>query len=126
VTTTNAFFVYESFGFILDRRANCPNQVSGGAWEIDPSDGRLLGQIAPELHFATLIPDGVDPALYGLASGGPNWEFPVQIVRMDVRDGQILKSRTLDTDRWHISIATFRMAPTGDVRVTQDHPLSVK
>lgn len=126
VATRNDLFIYENFGFILDRRADCPNFIPGGAWEIDPSNGRLLRQIAPELHFSTLISDREEQVLYGLSNGGPNWESPVQIIRIDARDGQFLQSRILDTDRWHISIARLWMAPTGDVWATQFHKPSVK
>jgi hypothetical protein len=124
--TRGDLFIYEAFGFILDRRADCPNLLPGGAWEIDLSNGRLLRQIAPELHFSTLISDREEPVFYGVSNGGPNWEFPVQLVRIDARDGKVLQSRTLDTDRWHISIAALWMAPTGDVRLTQLHKPSVK
>jgi hypothetical protein len=123
----NNLFAYEAFGFIGDRRGECSNPVPGGAWLIDPSTGQSLRHVAPDLHFSALIPDrGEKPVLYGLSSGGPNWEFPVQIVRIDARDGQVLQSRTLDTDRWNISIAALRMAPTGDVRVTQGQKSNVK
>jgi hypothetical protein len=126
VATQNNFFIYEAFGFVLDRRANCPNFVPGGAWEIDPSDGRLLRQVASELHFSALISDSEEPVLYGLSNGGPEWESPVELVRIDARTGLVLQSRILDTDHWNISIAALRMAPTGDVRVTQDHRPSVE
>jgi hypothetical protein len=126
VATKNDLFIYENFGFILDRRADCPNFIPGGAWEIDPSDGRLIRQVVPELHFSTLLSDREEPVLYGLSNGGPEWEYPVQLVRIDARDGKVLQSRTLDTDRWNISIGALRMAPTGDVQVTQDHKPSVK
>jgi hypothetical protein len=113
-------FIYEAFGFVLDRRADCPNVIAGGAWEIDPSTGHLIRQVAPDLHFSVLIPDREKPVLYGLSNGGPNWEFPVKLVMIDALDGQLLQTRTLDTDRWNISIAPLRLAPTGDVQVIQD------
>jgi hypothetical protein len=116
----NALFIYEAFGFILDRRAGCPNLIPGGAWEIDPSNGRLLRQITPELHFSALVSDKVEPVLYGLSNGGQEWKDPVQLVSIDARDGKVLQLRTLDRDFWHISIAALRKAPRGDVRVIQD------
>jgi hypothetical protein len=115
----NYLFIFEAFGFKLDRRNACRNFIPGGAWEIDPSDGRLLRQIDPELHFAALVSDKEEPVLYGLSNGGPEWEFPVQLVRIDAGTGLVLQSRILDTDIWNISIGALRMAPTGDVRVTQ-------
>jgi hypothetical protein len=113
-------FIYEAFGFIGDPRADCPNVIAGGAWGIDASTGHLLRQITPDLHFSVLIPDREKPVLYGLSNGGPNWESPVKLVRIDARDGQLLQTRTLETDRWNISIAPLRLAPTGDVQVIQD------
>jgi len=118
-TTGNNFFVYEAFGFIGDRRNECPNLIPGGAWLIDSSNGHSLHHVAPDLHFSILIPDREEPVLYGLSNGGPNWEFPVKLVRIDARDGQILQTRTLETDRWNISIAPLRLAPKGDVQAIQ-------
>jgi hypothetical protein len=117
--TGNNLFVYEVFGFILDRRIECLNPVPGGAWLIDSSNGQLLYHVAPDLHFSVLIPDREEPVLYGLSSGGPDWDFPVKLVRIDARDGKILQTRTLDTDRWNISVAPLRLAPKGDVRAIQ-------
>jgi hypothetical protein len=116
----NNLFIYEAFGFIGDRRAGCSNLMQGGAWLIDSSNGRLLHHAAPELHFSVLLSGGGEPVLFGFSNGGPNWEFPVKLVRMDARDGQVLQTRTLDTDRWNISIASLRLAPTGDVQAIQD------
>lgn len=123
VTRTN-LFVYELFGFIGDRRSYCSNPVPGGAWIVDSSNGHLLHHVADNLHFSILIADQQESVLYGLSSGGPNWEFPVQLVRIDARDGQVLESRTLETDRWHIAVASLKSAHTGDVWVIQNHELS--
>ena len=120
VATRNNLFVYERFGFLGDRRVGCSNLIAGGAWQINSSNGQSLHPVALDLHFSVLIPDREEPVLYGLSSGGPNWEFPVKLVRIDARDGQVLQSRTLDTDRWNISIAGLRLAPEGDVQVIQD------
>jgi hypothetical protein len=124
--TENNLFVFEVFGFIGDRRIECSNLVQGGAWLIDSSNGQSLHHVAPDLHFSVLIPDRVEPVLYGLSSGGPGWEFPVKLVRIDARNGQILQTRTLDTDRWNISIAPLRLAPTGDVHVIQGRNSNAK
>jgi hypothetical protein len=115
--TGDNFFVYEAFGFLGDRRNDCSSLIPGGAWIIDPSSGHLLDHVAPDLHFSVLIPDREEGVLYGLSNGGPNWEFPVKLVRMDAHDGQILQTRTIDTDRWNISIAPLRLVPRGDVQV---------
>jgi hypothetical protein len=115
----NNLFVYEAFGFLGDRRVECSNLIQGGAWLIDSSNGQLLHHVAPDLHFSVLIPDREEPVLYGLSNGGPNWEFPVKLVRIDARNGEVLQTRTLDTDRWNISVAPLRLAPRGDVQVIQ-------
>jgi len=93
-------FVYEAFGFIGDRRVEL----------FGPNSRRSLANrffkrphastCRARFIFSALIPDREEPVLYGLSCGGPNWEFPVKLVRMDARDGQILQTRTLDTDRW--------------------------
>ncbi|MCU1343679.1 MAG: hypothetical protein JWN92_3102 [Candidatus Acidoferrum typicum] len=124
--TGNILFVYEAFGLIGDRRNECPNLMQGGAWLVDSSSGRLLQHMAADLHFSVLLPGGEGPIFYGLSSGGPNWEFPVKFVRIDARDGQILQSRTLDTERWHISIASLRLVPSGDVQAFHPSLFSTK
>ena len=112
-----SLFVYEAFGFKIDRRNTCQTLIPGGAWQLDPGTGRLLRQIAPHLHFSALIPDRVEPVLYGLASG-PDWQAPVELVRIDARDGRVVESRLLDVDVWRVATAPLRTAPTGDVRAS--------
>jgi len=108
-------FVYETFGHKLDRRPRCQGQVPGGAWTVDPTTGQLLRQIAPDLHFSTLIPDRDGSVLYGLIQG-PNRQDPTELDRIDPRDGQVLQSRALDPDFWRIVIAPLRLVPAGDLR----------
>jgi hypothetical protein len=115
----NNLFVYEAFGFLGDRRNECSNLIPGGAWLVDSSNGHSVHHVAPDLHFSVLIPDREEPVLYGLSDGGPNWEFPVKLVRIDARNGEVLQTRTLDTDRWNIAVAPLRQAPWGDVQVIQ-------
>lgn len=110
-------FVYEAFGFKVDRRDSCQTQIPGGAWLVDAETGQLLRHDTPDLHFSALIPDQTEPVLYGLAAdGGSNWEAPVELVRIDARDGRVMQSRVLDVDFWRIATAPLRRAPTGDVR----------
>ena len=108
-------FLYELFGWKLDRRSQCYGEIPGGAWLLEPRTGRLLRQVAPDLHFSAIIPDWTRPVLYGLATEGPNWRGPVELVRIDARDGRILQSHLLESDFWRISTAPVRLAPTGDV-----------
>ncbi len=110
-------FVYERFGTKIDRRDLCHTQIPGGAWLVNPETGRLVRHDAPHLHFAALIPGRAEPVLYGLtAEGGSTWKAPVELVRIDARDGRVMQSRVLDTDIWRIATASLRAAPTGDVR----------
>jgi hypothetical protein len=109
-------FIYEEFGFKVDRRNGCAGRVPGGAWVVDPATGELTRQIAPDLHFSALLSDQVGSELYGLSPGGPNWEFPAELVRIDPSDGGILQSRYLDPGFWRIAIAPVRAVPSGDVR----------
>src|SRR5712691_7234168 len=50
-------FLYEVFGWKLDRRSQCYGEIPGGAWLLEPRTGRLLRQVAPDLHFSAIIPD---------------------------------------------------------------------
>jgi hypothetical protein len=108
-------FLYETFGWKMDRRQWCQG-VPGGAWLIDPATGRLLRHVAPDLHFFELIPDRTEPVLYGLATEAPNGSGPTELVRIDARDGSVMASRLLDTDFWYIAIAPIRIAPPDDLR----------
>ena len=110
-------FVYERFGTKIDRRDVCPTQIPGGAWLVNPETGRLVRHDAPDLHFTALISGRTEPVLYGLAAeGGSNRKAPVELVRIDARDGRVMQSRVLDTDVWRITTASLRAAPSGDVR----------
>lgn len=108
-------FIYEQFGFKVDRRDSCGDRVPGGAWVVDPESGTLNSQIAPDLHFSDLIPSRQRSELFGLDPGGSNWKGPVQLVRIDAKDGVVLRRRLLDTDVWRITVAPLRVVPSGDV-----------
>ncbi len=112
-------FLYETFGSKVDRRDRCRG-VPGGAWMLDPAAGSLSQQIAPDLHFATLLSDPEEALLYGLvAPGDANWSsMPVLLVRINAADGRILQTRLLDPTVWHMALAPLRVVPHGDVRVT--------
>ncbi len=119
VSAGGTLFLYEEFGFKLDRRSTkaCPGSIPGGAWVIDPSTGQFIRQIAPELHFSALLADMSGLVLYGL-SAAPNWERPAELVRIDPIDGRVLKTRYLDPGFWRIAIATLRVIRSGEVHVT--------
>jgi hypothetical protein len=109
-------FIYELFGFKVDRRNGCAGQVPGGAWVVDPATGQLTRQIAPGLHFSALLSDQAGSELYGVSAEGPNWEVPARLVRIDPSGGRILQSRYLDPGFWRVAIAPLQIVPSGDVR----------
>jgi hypothetical protein len=108
-------FLYEMFGWKLDRRTRCQG-VPGGAWLVDPASGRLLRHIATELYFSELIADRHNAELYGISCGDANWRSGVKLVRIDARDGSVLQSRDLDADLWRIAVVPLRNVPAADVR----------
>jgi hypothetical protein len=107
-------FLYERFGWIDDRRTSC-SRVPGGAWIIDPSTGKLLAHVAPDLYFSALVPDREKGELYGISVGDPDWRNGIELVRMDARDGSVLRSRILESDFWRIAFAPLRTFPAADV-----------
>lgn len=115
VASGSNVFIYEEFGFKIDRRNECAGGVPGGAWIVDPATGQLTSQIAADRHFSALVSDRAGSALYGLSAEDPNWELPPELVRMDT-NGRILRSRHLDKGFWRIAVAPLRMVPSGDVR----------
>ncbi len=111
-----SLFIYEPFGNKSDRSLDCPN-APGGAWIVDSATGQLTGQIAPGFHFNRLIAARGGHDIYGLDPGNVSWTGPVRLVRMDARNGTILKSVTLDPGVCTIATAALRSAPAGDVHV---------
>jgi hypothetical protein len=108
-------FLYERFGYKLDRRVGCRSAIPGGAWIVDPSTGQLTKQIAPNLHFADLIASEGGSEFYGLAPGDAHWQSPVELVRIDAHTGEVLGSRMLDSGFWRFAVAGLNIVP-GDVR----------
>jgi len=107
-------FLYEMFGWKLDRRTGCQN-VPGGAWLLDPSSGKLLTHVATDYYFSELVADRENGKVYGISVGDPDWGSGVELVRMDARDGSILQSRALEPDYWNIAFAPLRTVPAADV-----------
>ena len=112
-------FLYEEFGFKVDRRNSCAGRVPGGAWMVDPATGQLIRHIAPDLHFSALLPDQAGSALFGLSPGGTNWESPSQLMRIDPTDADhftvpVSRSRLLahcDSASARISIRRCSLLP---------------
>ncbi len=120
VTAGEHLFVYERFGSKADPRDVGGAKIPGGVWLLDPQTGKLLRHDAPNLHFTTLIPDRTEPTLYGVAAEGTSGapQAPVELVRIDARDGHTLASRPLDVDYWWIAEASLRSVPSGEIKVT--------
>ncbi|MGH8247827.1 MAG: hypothetical protein ACREUU_15515, partial [Gammaproteobacteria bacterium] len=108
VAAAGNIFIYELFGFKGDRRKDCAGKVPGGAWMIDPQTGRLISQIAPDVYFSALIRDRAQSTVYALAASGA-------LLKIDARDGHILKSRALGPGFLRIGMAPLRSVPAGDV-----------
>jgi hypothetical protein len=82
-------FLYEMFGWKLDRRTRCSG-VPGGVWVVDPTSGSLLAHVAPNLYFSELVADREEGELYGISVGDPNWRGGVELVHIDAVDGAVL------------------------------------
>src|ERR1039458_9168362 len=108
-------FLYEPFGSKADRTGTCGMALPGGAWMVDTATGRLTHQIASEFHFNRLIPDRSGSTLYGVVLGKANWNGPVQLVRLNKRDGKLMRSRTFAPGVLQIAIGPLGKVPVGDV-----------
>ena len=108
-------FLYEPFGFKVDRRVRCHVPVPGGVWAIDPTTGRVTGRTAIGLHFSTVVADSTGSSLYGLASEGMNQQGSGQLLRIDAKDGNVLKSRDVEPGFFRMTVASIHSVPTGDV-----------
>jgi len=108
-------FLYEMFGWKLDRRNYCSG-VPGGAWILNPSGGRLLAHVATDYYFSDLVADRENGELYGISLRDPTWGSGIELVRMNAQNGTILRSRVLESDNWRIAFAPLRTFPEGDVR----------
>jgi hypothetical protein len=111
-------FLYERFGYTLDRRRRCSTHVLSGAFVIDPSTGAVLSHIASSFHFAYLVASPGGQRLYGIDGGGPDWEGPVRLVKLNPETGEVLLRRTVETDYWSVAVATVTdlLVPRGEVQ----------
>jgi hypothetical protein len=110
-------FLYELFGGKFDRRPGCGQQVPGGAWLLDPTTGRLVKHVAPDLYFCELIADRARPVLYGLSADGENFYQSTKLARIDAHDGSVLQIRILDSDLWRIVTAPVQTIPATDAHI---------
>ena len=115
--------LYEPFGNRLASSRHCEG-IPGGAWFVDPSTGRLTKQIAPEFHFASLIPDDLQPVLYATAlAGKDSIGEPEQLLRLNAQDGAVMKSRVMGPgESLVISASRLTGVPSGDITVKVTAP----
>jgi hypothetical protein len=126
VVSAGRLYAYEAFGYKIDRRNACTDELPGGAWTIDPATGQLSGQVAPGLHFSMLIPDHGGSDLYGVSAESSTWSEPAKLVRIDGRDGRVIQSRPLGSGYWRITTAPLRIVPQGDVRLDTFAPAELQ
>jgi hypothetical protein len=105
--------VNEVFGGKMDRRQRCDG-VTGGAWIIDPASHQSVMTLTPQFYFWRLIPSQDGTSLYGVTSEAPTVGSPSQLVYLDARSGQILRTRALTHDYWWIAVSNLRSIPSGD------------
>jgi hypothetical protein len=104
---------YEPFGSKADRTGTCETALSGGAWMMDPTTGRLTSQIASEFRFDRLISDPFGSTLYGVVLGEAGWDGPVHLVRLDEGDGRVLQARTFEPGDWAPNKDPYRRRVNG-------------
>ncbi len=112
-------FLFELFGGKGDRRARCGKGIPGGVLLIDPQTGSINGHLAPEFHFAQLIPSADGSELLGIDVRDTTWTS-VGLVRLDAATGRVLAKRDLVPDVWSIALATIpaELIPRGAVETT--------
>ena len=103
---------YKSFGSKADRTEAA---LSGGAWMLDPTTGRLTSQIASEFHFNRLLSGSSGSTLYGVVLGEAAWDGPVQLVRLEEPDGTVLPARTFELRIPADADWALTEIPTGEV-----------
>jgi hypothetical protein len=111
-------FLFELFGAKGDRR-DCARDVRGGLLSVDTQTGKILARLAPEVHFASLIPSADGKELYGIDVKDTTWSS-VELVRLNAITGEVLAKRNLKPDVWFIDLATVPrdLVPAGPVEAT--------
>jgi hypothetical protein len=93
-------FVYEPFGYKLDRLKECGQSVSGGVYALDPSSGNVIAHLSPSLYFMRVVAGADGGELYGIDVRGPK-----RLIKLDSRTGMILVERMLDQDVSSLALA---------------------
>lgn len=112
-------FLVELFGGKGDRRDFCTRDVPGGLFSIDPQTGKVLTHLAPEVHFASLVPSTDGKELYGIDVRDTTWSS-VGLIRLNATSGDVLARRNLQADVWFIDLANIPkdLVPNGPVEAT--------
>jgi hypothetical protein len=100
IETGGRIFVYEPFGFKLDRLKECGRSLSGGIYRLDPSSGNVIAHLSPSLYFMRMVAGADGGELYGIDARGP-----VRLMKLDSRTGMILAERMLDQDVYSLALA---------------------
>jgi hypothetical protein len=120
VAAGGRLFLYEPFGYTIDRRRKQGEAASGGAIAIDAASGKVIARIAETSRFGKLMASGDGKWLYGLDSGKLEWSGPVRLLKLDALTGAVAAERVLDTDSWSMTVARLpsNLAPQGEVRTS--------
>jgi hypothetical protein len=112
-------FIFELFGTKSDRRNGCSQSIPGGLLSVDPHAGKVSALLAPDVHFASLVPSTDGSELYGIDAKDTTWSS-VDLVRLNAGTGEVLARRNLKADVWFIDLATLPsdLVPTGFVEAT--------
>jgi hypothetical protein len=112
IATRDRIFVYEPFGFKLDRLNECGNSILGGSYALDPSSGDVIAHLSPSLYFMRLVACNDNHELIGLDARGP-----VRLVKLDSKTGNILAERILEEDVYNLAVANIAesVLPRGEV-----------
>ena len=110
ISGSGRLFLYEMFGAKVDRRAHCGSPVAGGAYEIDPGTGAILGRLAPAVWFRNLVASDDGETLFGIDANVP------RLIAVDRRTGSVQTERSLAPDVWSVSLARIpeALVPQGN------------
>lgn len=120
VSAGGRLYVYEGFGYKLDRR-DCANPPSGGLYVIDPSSGAVVGRLAASLYFLRIVANCDGTELYGIEVGPRLVKDAPRLIRLDARTEKILASREMDGGmavQLALAYLYDSLIPRGEVRAT--------
>jgi hypothetical protein len=112
IAARDRIFVYEPFGFKIDRLNLCGRSILGGVYALDRSSGKVIAHLSPSLYFMRLVACNDDHQLVGLDARGP-----VRLFKLDSGTGNILAERILEDDVYNLALANIpeSILPRGEV-----------